>query len=205
MKRRSSTVGSTRSDHNYRLVLPFQSTRHQKTAHISTLPEFEHAEPFSRERWPSLAAFCPNILLGYGFDLQRLAAKVGSGEWTLNSVDRAIFALTDCGSIPVSDQLREQLWKVFGVPVYELIVAPGCRLLAAECELHHGWHLEESTRAYVSKGQLVYDIPGMAGVHSGFTGEIDAEPCDCGRPTTRLQKLAPYPPANYRPRFAATA
>ncbi len=173
-------------------------------AQISVLPEFEGARPFRRERWNELESFAPAILIGYGFDLERLAEKVANAEIQL-AVSQALFALTDCGSNPISANLRETLWRVFGVPVYEMIVAPGCRLLAAECEAHDGWHVQPGASAYVVKGELVYDVPPLTNLYTGFTGDIDAQACPCGRPTERLKNLSPCLPRPYERRLAAIA
>ena len=143
--------------------------------------------------------------MGYAFDLGRLAAKVRKDELALPTVDRAIFVLTDCGSNPLSLPSREQLWQTFGVPTYELIIAPGCTMLAAECERHQGWHLQEGAHAYLLRGELMYDTPPISGSHTGFTGGIDSTPCPCGRSTARLVNLAPFQPRPYEQRIAAVA
>ncbi len=205
MKRRSLGVIPFRSNRLPSLTLPLQSVSGLKASQISVLPQFESVHPFRRERWSDLAAFQPRILVGYGFDLQILAAKVKAREVELTSLDRGIFALTDCGSSPIDDALREDLWKTFGVPIYELIVAPGCRLLACECEAHDGWHVQEGAKPYIARGEVVYDAPPVTGAHTGFTGDIEIAPCDCGRKTARLKNLAPCLPWPYERRLAAIA
>ncbi len=174
-------------------------------AQVSVFPEFESARPFRREKWSELEAFRPNILIGYGFELERLADSIVKQELTLTSVDRAIFALTDCGSNPIGLKLRDKLWQTFSVPVYEMIIAPGCRLLAAECETHEGWHVQPGTSAYVIQGEVVCDLPPLTNLHTGFTGEIDTAPCACGRPTARLKNLGPCLPRPYDRQLAAIA
>jgi phenylacetate-coenzyme A ligase PaaK-like adenylate-forming protein len=177
----------------------------RKAAQISVLPEFESVQPFRHERWHEIESFSPNILVGYAFDLRRFAEKSRARELQVPSVDRAIFALTDCGSNPLADPLRDQLWHLFGVPIYELIIAPGCRLLAAECEAHDGWHLQDGVEAYLVRDHLIYDAPPLNGLHTGFTGQIDTAPCACGRPTVRLKNLAPHLPRPFERRIAAVA
>ncbi len=194
-----------RSQRRPTLALPLGTASQLRAAQISVLPEFETALPFRRERWNQIQAFAPHILIGYGFDLHRLAKSIRDGHCELTTVDRAIFALTDCGSTPISEALREQLWHTFSVPLYEMIIAPGSTVLAAECELHNGWHLQEGAEAYLLKGELVYDAPPLTGTHTGFTCDIDREPCDCGRPTPRLKNLTPFLPRPYENRIAAVA
>ncbi len=185
------------------VVLPFRSRRmprlalpaiagHRKAAQISVSPRFESVQIFARRRWAELQSFEPRILVGYGLELSRFAELLASGEFQLPTVDHAVFALTDCGSNPIGDDLRAKVWQHFGVPAYELIIAPGCRLLAAECEAHDGWHLADDTSAHFSRGELVYDVPSMQGLHTGFAGLIETRACACGRPTARLKNLSPY-------------
>ncbi|MDQ2841522.1 MAG: hypothetical protein M3Y72_10895 [Acidobacteriota bacterium] len=205
MKRHSLGVIPFRPNRHSHLALPLAQAPELRAAQISVLPEFESVRPFRRERWGELALFQPNILIGYGLDLQRLTEKVMRQEIQLTSLDRAIFALTDCGSAPVSDLLRDSLWRVFGVPVYELIIAPGCSLLASECEAQDGWHLQEGAHAYLVRGELVFDAPPLTGSHTGFTGSIEIKPCGCGRATVRLKDLAPYLPRPHERHLAAIA
>ncbi|MDQ2843875.1 MAG: hypothetical protein M3Y72_23130 [Acidobacteriota bacterium] len=205
MKRHSLGVIPFRPNRLPGLTLPLASASGLRAAQISVLPEFESVQPFRRERWGELEAFQPRILVGYGFDLRRLTDKVQAGEIEMPLVDRAIVALTDCGSSPISDALRDHVWNVFGVPVYELIVAPGCRLLACECEAHDGWHVQEGAKAYLVKGELVYDAPPLTCAYTGFTGNIETQPCECGRKTTRLKNLTPCLPRPYERRLAAIA
>ena len=203
---RASSLGVIpfRSGKSMRMKLP-AGMEQRKAAQISVLPEFESVQPFGRERWLELGGFNPSILVGYGFDLQRLADKVQLGELELNSLDHAIFALTDCGTRPIADGLRANLWQVFGVPVYELIVAPGCKLLASECEAHDGWHLPEGASAYLIDGEVVCTLPPQHHVHTGLSGEIDNNPCPCGRSTLRLKNLTPHLPRPSERRLAAAA
>ncbi len=205
MKRHSLSVIPFRPARHPRLAVPLASDPELNIAQISVFPEFESARPFRRERWNDLEAFRPSALIGYGFDLERLAKSVAGKEFALTTVDRAVFALTDCGSNPISPELRETLWQTFSVPVYELIVAPGCRLLAAECETHDGWHMQPGANAYLMQGELVCDVPPLTNLHTGFTGEIDTAPCSCGRPTARLKNLGPCLPWPYERRLAAIA
>jgi hypothetical protein len=205
MKRSSIRIIPFRVERRSLLALPFTMQDDIRVAQISGLPEFEIARAFRRAQWSELPAFRPEVLIGYGFDLDRLAEKVANRQMDLATVDRAIFALTDCGSNPITDALRDRLWQVFGVPVYELIVVPGCRLLASECEAHDGWHLQPGTDAYQVKGEVIYDIPPARYLHSGFTGEIQTARCECGRPTNRLKNLTPCLPQPYDRQLAAIA
>jgi hypothetical protein len=70
---------------------------------------------------------------------------------------RAVYVLTSVRE-PLSDCQRDELWRLFQVPVYALVQRRGC-VEAWECEAHSGLHLAES-------------------------GEEIA--CACGRPGTKL-------------------
>ena len=205
MKRHSFGVIPFRSAPRPCLQLPLALPPHIKAAQVSALPQFESVQPFRRERWQELAAFEPNVLVGYGFDLQRLAEKVRSQRMSLPSLNRTIFALTDCGANPISDPLREILWRTFGVPVYELIVAPGCALLAAECEAHDGYHLRDGAEAYLVGRELVCDAPPLTALRTGFTGDIETSPCACGADSARLKNLTPHLPRPHEQWVAAAA
>jgi hypothetical protein len=194
-----------RAERRSRLALPMAIQDEIRIAQISGVPEFAMARAFRRAQWSELPAFQPEILIGYGLDLDRLAEKVANSQVALATVSRAIFALTDSGSNPITEALRDRLWKVFGVPVYELIVVPGCHLLATECEAHDGWHLQPGTDAYQVKGEVICDIPPVTYLHTGFTGEVETAPCGCGRPTHRLKNLSPFVPQPYDRQLAAIA
>ena len=71
---------------------------------------------------------------------------------------RAVYVLTGEGEL-LSDGERDELWRLFQVPVYALLVEPGGRVAAWECEAQNGLH----------------DAEG------GAEGE-----CACGRPGVRL-------------------
>ena len=205
MKPSSRSVIPFRIHPKVGLHLPFTAAPNLRAAQISALPEFAAVQPFGRERWNKLQTFQPNVLVGYGLDLQNLCANIRRGEMALTSVDHAIFALTDCGSATISDALRVTLWQSFGVPVYELIIAPGCRLLAAECEAHDGWHMAEGNFAHLLHGELVFDTASLKKVHTGMLGRIDTQSCECGRNSARVRNLAPCLTGFYEYPLAAVA
>jgi len=191
MKRRSWAFHPKRPA---RAQLPADFPAEGKAAHISGFPEFAGVTSFPDREWPALEAFAPSVLIGYAFDLRRLARVVKQRDLVLSTVDRAIFVLTDCGSLLLNEPTRELLWQTFGVPSYEWIIGNGCRLLATECALHSGWHVQPGIRAFSVKGEILYDAPPVTAAHSGFTGRLDLHPCPCGRPTSLLRGLTPYVP-----------
>ena len=70
----------------------------------------------------------------------------------------------------LTEARRERLWRAFRVPVFEQILAEDGTALAAECEAHHGLHIESP--------QLAAEADW-----------IDTHPCGCGRKTPRLQPI----------------
>lgn len=205
MKRHSLGVIPIRPNRISRIALPVSLPRDVRIAQICVLPDIASARKFARKDWPHLPEFNADCLVGYGTDLRRLAEKTRANELPPASPRRAIFALTNCGSKPITDSLRDLLWETFGAPLYELIIAPGCRLLASECEAHDGWHVQPGANAYLVKGELVYDLPPFTNLHTCFTGEIDAAACACGRPTPRLKNLGPCLPRPRERQLAAIA
>lgn len=160
-----------------------------RTAQITAGVLFD-ATYFPAEHWDELEDFRPEMLVGAAADLQWLAERMRRGELHLQSVDRAVFALTLAGDAPVSDTLRVVLWQAFGVPVYELFVSTDGTVLAAECEAHEGWHVEPGCRFYYSRGQeLVADSRQIKGIRTGLAGMIKTETCVCGRAGMRLMDV----------------
>ena len=92
---------------------------------------------------------------------------------------------TEFGSYPLSDVERVILWQAFGVPVYELIVSPEGQLIASECEVHEGWHLETGITLDRRKNVLVWHVRGRP-QPLGMVGEIENSVCACGRKTPRI-------------------
>jgi hypothetical protein len=160
-------------------------------------------EAFWPQRWDELEAFRPQVLVGPATELQRLAERVRLHTIDLKYLDRAIFVLTECGDKPLTDVLRVVLWQTFGVPIYELFMGAGL-LLASECELHEGWHIEPPAAFSIAGNELIIDIPGRHRLRTGLNGHLDYELCSCGREGTRVMNLKCLPnPGSCR--LAATA
>jgi phenylacetate-coenzyme A ligase PaaK-like adenylate-forming protein len=205
MKRQQQGVTPIRLSRRPQIALPINLAPDARVAQVSVLPDFAGARPFARDSWDQLNKFQPAVVIGYSFDLRKLVEKIERNEVNAFSPQRALFALTDCGTNPISEAVRDQLWRTFGVPLYELIVAPGCRLLASECEVHEGWHVQPGATAYVVRGELLYDAPPVTSLHTRFAGEIESSPCACGRPTPRLKNITPCLPRPQDQQLAAIA
>ncbi len=104
-------------------------------------------------------------------------------------MDCAVFVLTDFRDAPLSDGERTALWKAFSVPVYELVLADDGALLASECEAQEGWHIEQGVSFARVNDQLWFSRRGRQ-TGTGLVGEIQDEPCPCGRPGQRILNAA---------------
>jgi len=85
------------------------------------------------------------------------------------SVRRAVFVLQREGDVLLNEAQREQLWQLFHVPVYVLLVDSTEKVWAYECEAHQGLHLPQA---------------GHAGK---IPAGIETSPCGCGRAGPRLR------------------
>ncbi len=172
-----------------RRKLPFPATATLRIAQLSTTASFAAVLSFPLERWVELETYRPRVLVGPAADLQRLAERVQLRTIELTSVDHAIFALTECGDKPVTDVFRVTLWQTFGVPVYELFIGNTGNLLASECELHEGWHVEPGAAFSLRNDELIVEAPGRSGIQTGLTGYLDSDLCPCGRSGVRVSSI----------------
>ncbi|MGA8028288.1 MAG: hypothetical protein WB992_14185 [Bryobacteraceae bacterium] len=188
-----------------RRKLAFPATPKLRIAQVTAaLRLLEAAESFPPDRWSELENYRPQVLAGSAADLQQLAAGVRLGAIDLSSVDHAVFMFTQWRDGPMDDAFRVVLWQAFGVPVYEVLISPGGRVLASECEAYEGWHVEPHASFFVTDAELVWHAPGERGMRSGLTARIETEPCPCGQAGTRLVDLEAAGPRIVRS-LAATA
>ena len=185
--------------------LPFPVTPKVRFAQLGVGPMFEGIKQFRAERWVELEGFRPQVIVGRATDLQSIAEQVELGMLDLSSVDHALIVVTQCGLEPLTDVARVVLWQTFGVPVFEIFTSLDYTVLASECELHEGWHLEADVQLDFLQGELVLNAHGNSGLRTGMTGRIDEEPCPCGRSTPRVMNVRPATIGNTRPGLAAIA
>lgn len=180
-----------------RIKLPFLVSSKVRIAEIAASPSVQLARGFPCGDWQGLCDYRPQILVGTQSELQLLVEEMGRGAWNLNSVDCAVVVLTYSYTTLLDDVFRVTLWQTFGVPVYELLVGPNNCLIAAECEAHEGWHLEPEADVSLAGGEITCRLRSHAPIRTGWTGNLEAEPCACGRSSIRLIDL-------YRPFQAST-
>jgi hypothetical protein len=145
---------------------------------------------FSHTQEAELQEYGPQVLLGSAEDLLQLAERVRRRFLDLRKLDRAIFVLTDCRDMPLRDTVRVIFWQAFGVPAYELLLGGDGSLLAAECEAYEGWHIENGVTFSSVEGQLWYNTRRGHSGGTGLTGDIETQPCSCGRTGKRLVNVA---------------
>ncbi len=87
----------------------------------------------------------------------------------------AVVVLSSVADGPMADDHRDLLWRAFGVPVFEQLRDRKGLVIARECEVHDGLHIDDAA----ALGEL-------AGV-----GEIIRSHCECGAETPRLMPVKP--------------
>ncbi len=193
---------ATRSQQN---ELPLRIKPDLRQAQLSGVPLSGAVVCFSRKQLIDLESFRPHVLIGLIEDLERIAEQVALGIADLSSVDHAVLALTGCGEPPIDDKLRVVLWQTFGVPVFEILIAPDGAVLAADCEAHEGWHLQRNARATTFDGELLILQKTRHLIRTGLTGQIETGLCACGRATPRISGVQVYSHADPLRALAATA
>jgi hypothetical protein len=205
MKRLPLDFSRFRATRSQRNELPLRIKADLRQAQLSGVPLSAGVVCFSRKQVIDLESFRPHVLIGLTDDLERVAEQVALGIADLSSVDHAILALTSCGEPPIGDKLRVVLWQTFGVPVFELLIAPDGAVLAADCQAHEGWHLQRNARATTFDGELLILQKGRHLIRTGLTGQIETERCPCGRSTPRINGVQVCSQADQLSALAATA
>src|SRR5271157_250641 len=118
----------------------------------------------------TLAVECKGPCAGLSGTLRELTRAASAGA----RARRMILALHYPGFPFLSETQRDQLWQVFQVPVFAVLLDRNGRLLAYECEAHSGLHVGPQA-------------PWSAGV-------LESAPCECGRPGSRLLLSSRKPP-----------
>jgi hypothetical protein len=125
---------------------------------------------FSADDIPWLRQWAPEALvLPLGLALSLADRKV-RGLFDLPSLNTALVVLTSIEDSPLADHHRDLLWRAFGVPVFEQLRDARGIVIASECEVHDGLHLNNS-EAF------------------SLLGDIITEHCACGSETPRLRSV----------------
>ena len=113
----------------------------------------------------------------------------------------AVVVLTSLADGPLADHHRDLLWRSFGVPVFEQLRGWDGAVIARECEVHDGLHVDDSAAILeVHEGELIATpLTGQQGpmveepilrARTGLTVKIVTEHCECGAEKPRLKNLA---------------
>ena len=128
---------------------------------------------------PSLLAWGPDaMVMSLRLALQLADAK-SRGSVALPELSVALVVLTSMADGLLGESRRDQLWRAFRVPLFEQLCAADGTVMARECEVHHGLHLDPEA-------------------DQSPAGEILKGCCECGAETPRLMNLA-------TPRFGMAA
>jgi hypothetical protein len=167
-----------------------------RAVQIGTFQILKDVPWFPNEAWHLIPVRAPDVLVGTRDSLRRLCQYVTAWRLDFSFIDRALFVLTQVGERPLSDQGRDEFWRVFGVPVFELFVSGDGVILAHECEAHEGWHVNTPAAQFVRlRGEAhmvlrrILPDGSSTAVGIGFTGAVTRQACACGRQTERVVNL----------------
>jgi phenylacetate-coenzyme A ligase PaaK-like adenylate-forming protein len=113
----------------------------------------------------------------------------------LPTLTTAVVVLTSLNDI-LAEHHRTILWRAFGVPLFEQLQGWDGAVIARECEVHDGLHIDETAVILEKDGeelvatQLTSFEDPILRVRTGLTAAIVTEHCECGAETPRLRNLA---------------
>ena len=124
---------------------------------------------FTLDDLPAMHQWSPEAIVAPLKTVLSLADQRLRGLADLASLRIALIVLTDIDGDPLASHYRELLWQAFQVPVFEQLRGRDGAILARECEVHDGLHLD----------------PG-----ANLTPELEIalvnDHCECGLETPRL-------------------
>jgi hypothetical protein len=124
-----------------------------------------------------------------------LADHMRRGLYELPSLKTAVVVLTSLEDSPLAAHHRDLLWQAFRVPVFEQLRGWGGAVIARECEVHDGLHVDESVAIlHLLEDEILVTELSTTGepiirARTGLTGEIVTAVCECGGETPRLRSL----------------
>ena len=175
-----------------------------RIAQLTAGSAFDGAELFPPRRWEELSGFAPQALVASVSDYQRLIDRMSLRTVEITSVDHAAFVITAIGNKPLTDPMRAALWQRFLVPVYEVFVDRNSSILASECQVQEGWHIEPGVTFEMEQAEIHVIARGIR-TRTGLSGTVDDTPCDCGSTNARLFHSAGLNVQQFDPMLAAIA
>jgi hypothetical protein len=97
---------------------------------------------FSADDLPAMHQWAPEAIVAPLETALTLADQKLRGVADLASLRIALIVLTSIDGEPLADDYRELFWQAFQVPVFEQLRGRDGAILARECEVHDGLHLD---------------------------------------------------------------
>lgn len=178
----------------------------------SWFPTRGKCRKFTLDSRSALTDYRPQGLAGTSEALRAMARTVSAGGLELPELRHGIIAFTGVGRELLDEPLRDQLWRVFGLPVYQQFRSWSGSLLAWECSAHAGLHIETRRARFQTASNSTELLVSVKGdslqppvlLPTGFDARVTDLRCPCGRKGERLiamrQQRKPL-----APRFAASA
>jgi hypothetical protein len=129
---------------------------------------------FADSRGKRLKRFGATALAAPVSKLRELAAAIESGRDEIRPLRHFLVSFTGTDHGEIHEEDRERFWRVFQVPVFEQRLGFDGRMIAYECEAHHGLHIETDLR-----------YPTLR-VGTRMTARIQHDCCDCGNASARV-------------------
>ena len=124
-----------------------------------------------------------------------LADQKLRGLFDLPSLQTALIVFTSIGDTLLEDHHRDLLWRAFQVPVFEQLRGWDGTVIARECEIHDGLHVDDGAAIFeVLEEELlvtqlaVLEVP-IIRCRTGMSCEIVRARCECEAETSRLKSL----------------
>lgn len=131
----------------------------------------QNVREFDVDDMASLRAWEPEAIVAPLSLALSLADQQRRGHFELPSLNTAMIVVTSMEDSPLADHHRDLLWNSFRVPAFEQLRGLDGTIIARECEVHDGMHIE--------------DMEAM--LHPN--GEIVDGQCACGSELPRLRKV----------------
>jgi hypothetical protein len=104
--------------------------------------------------------------------------------------------MTSLDGMQMEQRHRDFLWQAFGIPIFEQLRGWDGAVIARECEVHDGLHVDEQAvivecleDELVATSLTAIDEP-IIRARTGRTAQLLREHCECGAETPRLRNLA---------------
>lgn len=154
-----------------------------------------NAREFPASQLAAISAYEPDALVVPLNSALLLAEQKLNGRFDLPSLQTALGVVTRIDDSPLAAHHRELLWRAFEVPVFEMLVSWDGAVIASECEVHDGLHVDTDIVIPTLRDEelLVTHLnhlePPVVLARTGYTGLIRDGHCDCGVTSVRLLNL----------------